>query len=84
MWSGIVASTVQVADWATSTFVIWDDVDMRVRLSVLAIYRILATFASIVFYGFVLRFYSVQTQLKTENENTLAIMRKIAQAKFME
>ena len=40
--------------------------------------------ASIGFYGFVLRFYSVQTQLKTENENTLVIMRKMARAKLLE
>ena len=39
---------------------------------------------SICFYAFVIRFYSVQTQLKTQNENTLVIMKKMRRAKQLE
>ena len=39
---------------------------------------------SICFYAFVIRFYSVQTQLKTQDENTLVIMKKMRRAKQLE
>lgn len=79
--SGIVASATQVADW--STFYLVED-EEDIPLSVLVLFHSLELIASIGFYGFVLRFYSVQTQLKTENENTLVIMQKMAQAKSIE
>ena len=58
--------------------------DQEIPLYYLITFQVLEAVPSIVMQGLIIRFYRVQVQLKTSNENTIVIMQKLSRAKYLE
>ena len=78
--TGVLACATTIADWATYFYL----PDGEVPLPLIVFFTLGELIPSIIFFAFIVRFYSVQTQLKTENESTLVIMEKMRRAKLIE
>lgn len=76
----IVAGLAQLFDWIASLMYFGEDLPTNL----LVVLQVLESIPSVLFFSQFLKFYSVQVQLKTSDENTVMIMQKLNRAKYQE